>query len=242
MYHSVTFGDKNSWEDWHLIPSSRPVINPPEPKTMLLDIPGESGAIDLSESLTGYPLFKNRTGSIEFIVSNNFHEAVDIYQKWSDVYSDIMDHLHNKKMPVILEDDPDWEYYGRLTVNSWKSEEFNSRITIDYNLDPYKQFPDGHFKDLNATTTQQSYTFTKYNDHLGLAPCVPRINVFNTASTNTVDIRFVNSRLFIDTTVSLKPGLHEIPRIVFYGDSFTMYYRSESDTATVRVFYDEGRL
>lgn len=242
MYHSVTFGDKNSWEDWHLIPSSRPVINPPEPKTMQLDIPGMSGVIDLSESLTGYPLFKNRTGSIEFIVLNKYNEGVDIYQKWSDVYSDIMDYLHNKSMFLILEDDPDWEYYGRLSVNSWKSEEFNSRITIDYNLDPYKEAHDRHTKTFEATTTQQSYTFTKNADHLGLAPCVPIITVSDTASTNTVDIRFVNSRLFIDTTVSLKPGQHQIPRIVFYGDSFTMYYRSNSGTATVKVFYDERRL
>ena len=30
FYHSVVFGEKNTWDDWHLVPSSRPVINPPD--------------------------------------------------------------------------------------------------------------------------------------------------------------------------------------------------------------------
>lgn len=75
MYHSVTFGDKNTWDDWRLVPASRPVFNPPAQKVKTLEIPGGDGVIDLSQSLTGYPVYQNRTGSIEFIVMNDFKRS-----------------------------------------------------------------------------------------------------------------------------------------------------------------------
>ena len=46
MYHSITIGSKNTWDDWYLIPSSRPVVNPPKPKTKYIDIPGADGHLD----------------------------------------------------------------------------------------------------------------------------------------------------------------------------------------------------
>ena len=110
MYHSVTFGDKNTWDDWRLVPASRPVFNPPAQKVTTLDIPGGDGVIDLSQSLTGYPVYQNRTGSIEFIVMNDF-------KPWHMAYSDIMDYLHGQKLRAVLEDDPEYFYEGRFTVN-----------------------------------------------------------------------------------------------------------------------------
>lgn len=137
MYHSITFGDKNTWTDWHLVPSSRPVINPPKPKVQYVDIPGADGSIDITESLAGRPVFEDREGSLEFIVLNDFN--VDNYNyNWIDVYTSIMQYLHGRRMKMILEDDPNYYYDGRFTVNSWKSDQNNSTITIDYRVSPYK--------------------------------------------------------------------------------------------------------
>ena len=97
MYHSITFGEKNTWDDWHLVPTSRPVFHPPAQKVKTIDVPGGDGVIDLSRALTGYPVYQNRTGSFEFIVPNGFEpwEAGRIEQTpWHSVYSDIMDYLH----------------------------------------------------------------------------------------------------------------------------------------------------
>lgn len=132
LYHSITFGDKNTWDDWHLIPTSRPLFNPPNVKTQYVDIPGSYGTLDLSESLTGYPLFENREGSNEFIVHNG-------YWDWSTAYSTIMNYLHGQTMRAILEDDKDFYYEGRFAVNEWKSDEHWSIITIDYNVYPFKK-------------------------------------------------------------------------------------------------------
>lgn len=137
MYHSIIFGDKNTWADWYLIPSSRPVFNPPEPKTKFVDIPGADWHLDLSTALTGDIAYNSRQGSLEFIVDNgqlsDYHASI-----WSVLYSDIMDYLHGKLLKATLEDDPSFYYEGRFSVNSWKSDEHNSKITIDYNVSPYK--------------------------------------------------------------------------------------------------------
>lgn len=137
MYHSITFinssnEEMNTWDDWYLIPSSRPVFNPPEVKTQYVDLPGGNGQIDLTESLTGYPVYENRTGSIEFYVENG-HES------WDVLYSKIANFLHGRTLTAYLEDDPGFVYEGRFDINEWKSDKWWSVITINYNVYPYKK-------------------------------------------------------------------------------------------------------
>ena len=131
MYHSITIGTKNTWDDWHLIPSSRPLFNPPAVKTNMIEIPGGDGVLDLTTALTGRPLYQNRTGSIEFYVQNGF-------KPWANLYSEIMGYLHGQRLQAILEDDPDYYYQGRFSVNAWKSDQQWSLITIDYDVEPFK--------------------------------------------------------------------------------------------------------
>lgn len=133
MYHSITFGDKNTFDDWHLIPTSRPIIAPPPFRSHTEDIPGGFGSLDLSEALTGYPLYDNRTGSLEFAVVN------DRWPDWSLAYQTILNYLHGRRMKMILEDDPSYYYIGRFTVDDWDSGENYSTITINYDLYPYKK-------------------------------------------------------------------------------------------------------
>lgn len=131
----------NTWDDWHLIPASRPLFNPPGVRTNYIEIPGMDGILDATELLSGRPLYENRTGSNEFYVMNG-------YGSWAGRYSEIMNYLHGKKVKAILEDDPFYYYYGRMTVNQWKSEKDWSKITLDYDFYPYKMearaaHPDG---------------------------------------------------------------------------------------------------
>lgn len=134
-YHSVIFGDKNTWDDWHLIPSARPVFAVPSQKVVTVDIPGADGIIDLSTALTGKPTFNNREGSFNFIVMLDLS-----YGEWQDRYSEILNTIHGKSVRIILEDDPEWFYQGRVAVNVWSSpsDGSGSTVTIDYSVDPYK--------------------------------------------------------------------------------------------------------
>lgn len=131
MYHSINIGVMNTWDDWHLIPSTRPVFKQPTQKLKTLDIPGGNGVLDLSTALTGYPIYNNREGSIEFNVVNG-------YMPWHNRCSQIANYLSGQKFKIVLEDDKGFYYEGKMTLNEWKSEKSWSKIVLDYNLDPFK--------------------------------------------------------------------------------------------------------
>lgn len=134
-YDISSMGDlgvtRNTWEHWHLVPTSRPSINPPSPKTSYVSIEGRNGKLDLSQALTGHPTYDNRTGSIDFVVMND-------YRNWQVAYTDIMTTIHGKKLMMVYEEDPGYYYVGRWTVSKWNTGKDYSTITFSYDLEPYK--------------------------------------------------------------------------------------------------------
>ena len=263
MYHSVTFGDKNTWDDWHLVPTSRPVFSPPAQKVKTLDIPGGDSVIDLSTALTGYPVFQNRTGSFEFIIPNGFEpwEAGTIEKMhWNEVYSDIMDYLHGQTLRAVLEDDPEYFYEGRFTVKDWKSQKDWSRITISYDVGPYKwavlssidnwlwdpfNFQNGVirpmlFKNIAVGTDVMTRKLEAFL--FGRAPVCPKFFVTSTENRG-VHIRFVNPQLGLDITKLLPDGSSQIPEFMFFGNmGATIELWCDSGTGTVSVDFRQGRL
>lgn len=121
----------NTYDDWHIVPLSRPLVNPPVFKENYLDLPGVYGSLDYSRAHMGIPVYGNRTGQWEFVVLNDF-------RSWEEAYSDIQHTVHGKRCFITLEDDPEYFYVGNLKLNEWRSDPGWSRIVIEYNLEPYK--------------------------------------------------------------------------------------------------------
>lgn len=135
--HSVIFTNssgtsKDTWKDWHIVPTTRPVINPPGVDFAMEMLPGATEAYDATEAVGNSITYGIREGSIEFQVINK--------TLWASVYSTIMNFLQGKFMKVQFADDPGYYYTGRVLVNSWASNPDASIITIDYKLNPYKYF------------------------------------------------------------------------------------------------------
>ena len=252
QYHSITFGDKNSWDDWHLAPTSRPVFNPPKPKYKTVDVPGGDGHLDMSELLTGYPVYENRTGSFEFIVMNG-------YLEWYESYSNIMDYLHGKKLRAVLDDDREYFYEGRFSVNEWKSDKAYSLIVIDYNVSPYKQsiatsteewlwdpfnFRTGivlirTLKDIPVTDSYIAHTFK--DDMVGRSPVCPTFDI-RTENGGGIYIRFVNEHLGIDIEKHAPDGIRRYPEFVFRGKAPTICFKTVSGDGMVSVDFRPGRF
>lgn len=129
--NGVMFDNKHSYRDWGLFLKNRPVISPPTPKTVYIDVPGSDGSLDLTESLTGDVKYENRKIKLEFVV-------LEARNRWSNVYSEILDYIHGQQMRVILDEDPTYYYYGRLQVNEWASSKATSTITVEGLVEPYK--------------------------------------------------------------------------------------------------------
>lgn len=190
MYHSVSFYDGtsrfNTYSTWGLVPETRPYMVPPEPKTKYLDLPAGHGRIDLTESLTGFPVYNDREGEWTFYVLNNYvaydeppggieiTDVLDVaggtirtittrrsrpepspggtptFLNWADRLSDIMNKIQGKKIKIVLDDDEEYYYDGRLYVSDWDSsgDTSYSTITISYIVEPFKKgYTVGHSAD-----------------------------------------------------------------------------------------------
>lgn len=129
--HSVIFGNKHSWLDWHLVPLTKPVIPPPELVENFVDIPGANGQLDLTEVINGFPTYKSRSGEFSFVIDPG-------YWYLNDAYTEIANYLHGRRMRMILTDDPDWFYEGRFYISGAESGKDYSTISLKYVVDPFK--------------------------------------------------------------------------------------------------------
>lgn len=127
---------RNTWDNWKLAPSTRPVVNPPEPKKEYVDVPGADGSIDYTEALTKVR-YQNRTGSWTFLIDNG-------YWDWTVLYTEFMTLYQGKKVMVQLVDDPDYYYLGRIEVNQFNQNKDYSSFVINYTLEPFKYPMDSH--------------------------------------------------------------------------------------------------
>lgn len=125
-----------TWDTWKMAPKSRPYVTGPQVKTAYVDVPGADGSLDYTEALSGKSNFANRTGQWDFILDNDQNN----YPKWHERYTDILQSLHGKYFDrIILDDDPDFYWSGRVSVKGDFSPRDYNMITIEYNLDPYKR-------------------------------------------------------------------------------------------------------
>ncbi len=265
MYHSITFEkayaqlsvSKNTWDDWHLVPSSRPVVNPPSVKTKTVDIPGGNGLIDLTESLSGYPTYNNRTGSIEFIVVNDFNWQNPDHEEWYKTYSDVMNFVHGKSLRMYLEDDKEYYYEGRFSVDSWKSDKNNSKISIKYDVSPFKRYfstttnedwlwdpfnfqtgviYSSIFKNIPITTTAEIHRFSSKD--IGDAPFS---GIFTVSTTS--QIRFLSGSSWSNwVTIDANTPTGISSNKSNYGDYVSMEVKTNSGTGTLSIDFKPGRF
>lgn len=127
--NTVTFGTHRSYEDLHLILSSKTIGTAP-PKVETVDLPGGDGVLDLTEFFDGTK-YANRQLSFDF--STMVHPSQFMQQ-----FTTVQNLLHGRKMNIFLSDDPGWYYTGRISVNEWKADRNIGRFTVDCDCAPYK--------------------------------------------------------------------------------------------------------
>ena len=132
--HSVKFVnssnvERNTWTNWHLIPTEKPVIPMPDYDKNIVEIPGMNGSLDLSTYLTGSPVYRDRQGSITFkYVGENFDSDMNTIAQF----------IHGRKLKLYLTDDPDYYYEGSMSLSSKKADAGYPIVTISYRVGPYK--------------------------------------------------------------------------------------------------------
>lgn len=93
--------------------------------------PGADGELDFTESLTGDVKYKNR------MITINLTMIEDI-SLWSEKISELQNYLHGKRLKIIFDDDLNYYYVGRITVNEFESDKNIKLIVLQGNAEPYK--------------------------------------------------------------------------------------------------------
>ena len=140
--NGITFGTYHSYTDLELILSSK-IIGAPSVKTETVEVPGADGVLDFTEFF-GEPKYNNRTLTFEFT-------SIKAWSSQLTQDSTIKNALHGKKMKIILDDNPNYYFYGRVSVGDWTSDKNIAKLTITCDCDPWR------YK-MTETTVTQSIT------------------------------------------------------------------------------------
>ncbi len=127
MLLGIQFGNYHTSIDFSLILTSKE-IGVPDVKENRVSIPAADGSIDLTEFYGGIK-YGDRTHKFKF---------TKIGGDFVSIFSDIQNKLHGKRMNIILDNDPDFYYIGRVFVDSWEANAVTGELNIKCTCDPYK--------------------------------------------------------------------------------------------------------
>ena len=121
-------------------------LNPPQPKTYTVDIPGGDGVIDLTTALTGDVVYENRSQKFTFALIN--------IKDFENVKMEVSNFLHGRAFDYQITMDPGYTYHGRFTVDTYTHQMYASGklglIEVSVDAEPYKLKEHCVYK-LNAT-------------------------------------------------------------------------------------------
>lgn len=217
----------DTWTDFHLIPTERPTIPPPNANTKFVTIPGRKDPIDFSEYLTGHPTFANRTGNWSFYTNVDY--VNDRLGGWIAFDKRIRGLFNGHVSKIVLRDDPAYFYYGELTMGEWKTGEAYSSITISYDLYPYKK---------SLTSSMELWKFDEFDFNDGIITCLKDLEVQGSRN-----VKVYGSRERISPHISGSSGLvvykYENNSWVNYGNVPTVNIAS-NEAVVPRLIIDYG--
>lgn len=228
---TVTFGTKNSYDDFGLILTDKD-IGFPEPKLEEVDVIGADGVIDLSEVLNDDIKYKTRKLQFTFTVLKG-------NKYWASTVADVANYLHGKKLRIQMDFDPAYYYTGRCKINSFKTSKRLCTITIDAECEPYRldingngekwlwdtfSFQNGFIR-VNAVTVNGSLQVSLQNQRKIVSPTF----TCSTAMTVTFD----------GVTYNLPKGKTQVLGIrLQYGTNYVTF----KGNGTVKIEYQGGAL
>lgn len=178
-------------------------LEPPEPKTYTVDIPGGDGVIDLTEALTGDTAYSNRKQEFTFYIID-----MDDEQTFEQRKTMVSNFLHGKAFDYQMTMDPGYTYHGRFTVKTYEHSALPSGIlggiTITIDADPYKIKPQPAYN-LNATGGKLFHLSS------GRRPVHPTVQVDQTTKFRVGDtITSVGKGTYRLNDILLREGLNDV--------------------------------
>lgn len=236
-FYSITINGKNTWDEWALMPVKEGKIEfaTPELKYESVEIAGSDDALDMSEVLTGYPLYESRKGSLGFRFYNNGVPARSRFDQ-------LKNFVHGRKVRIINEDQPEYYYEGRVMVGDFKPKHGNwGDVEISYILNAYK---------IELTSSSEEWDWDPFNFETGVIRYYKDIVINGETTVTVVGSRKPTVPTFIvsgsSMTLSFGTNLYDLnigknvlPQIVLMDEEYEMVFNGNG---TVTIDMTAGSL
>ncbi len=217
MARGTDFGGVHSYRDLHLV-QSKVEIQPAEPKTNFIDIPGADGSKDFSESPAGRVVYKTRkiTWTFKLYPGDN----------WVTKYAQVSNAINGWSGKITLDDDPDYYYQGRVTVSKHAVDGILHTITVIATCQPYKLRQSETTQSANLTTSYS--TIVLNNDRKPVTP--------------TITVSAATTLQWKGGTFALAAGTHRVLGIMLEEGANQLQAKTDAGTGTIKIVYRKGAL
>lgn len=234
----ATINGTHTLNDLGLIISNNNIVGFPEPKTKLIDVPGSSRQLDLTETLTGRVEYSGRTLTFEFGGEKD-------KDAWFSFMERVTTDFHGKQVQVILDIEPEYVYKGRAYISGFEQKGRVGTFKMIVEADAYKydvasalntwewdtlNFEDGIIREYANITVSGTRNITLTGSE---KPVVPLFTITNLSTSSAAYIMCAGVRFNLVSGTNRFANLI-VPEagasLIFYGNY------------TVSIEFEGGRL
>lgn len=229
----------HSYEDWGLYIANNDCIGEPVQYTNYVEVPGRDGKIDLSEALSGRPIFTSRAIKIYLA---GFRDTTH----WDAVMSGFRNNIMGKVCRITFDTDPTYYWLGRVAVNEFKPNKEFGKFLIDIpEADPYKY---------SLASSAEPWLWDPFNFETDAIIYQPEQEIVGSGTVTVPSGHMLTSPTFIvadiqsatfvmehkGRTYELTQGSNTLPSVMVGGDTEEEF--NFTGTAKVQVLYKGGSL
>ena len=229
----------HSYDDWGLYVTNTDCIGEPKQYTKYLTIPGRNGQLDLSQAISGRPIFISREIKIN-LAGTRFRT------NWDAVISTFRNAIAGRVCRITFDNDPSYFWKGKVDVKGFESALNLGTFSIEIpEADPYKyditssadpwlwdpfNFETGVITQIGSKVITGSGSITITHGHMATCPEIVISDKLSESFTVTYD----------NISYPLAVGTNRVPAIMVGGETdVTLNF---TGSATVQVVYRSGSL
>lgn len=229
----------HTWDTWKFYITNTDCIGEPKQQTNFVTVPFSNTQLDLSESLTGYPVYQSREININLA-------GVRGKQEWDAFVSSIRNSIDGRICQITFDNDKAYYWRGRVHVTNFSNILNLGKFTISIpECEPYKY---------EVQSSSEAWKWDPFNFETGIITNAAAEHIVGSgtvvvpAGFMPVSPEFVVSNKTSSTfkvtcsgkTYDLSTGTTKIPSIIVNGKSnVTLTF---TGTADVLVVYRGGSL
>nr|WP_289698171.1 hypothetical protein [Enterocloster clostridioformis] len=223
--YGALINGKHTYRDLKLVIGNNDIVQTPAPKVNIIDIPGSSHRLDLTDTLTGRVEYEGRTLTFSFGIRTS-------RDSWPAVCRQVMLLYHGQKVKVILDTEPEYYYEGRAVIEDFDRVGTLGTFTMKVDADAYKyeihdslgnwewdgfNFETGIVREYADIAVDGSTSLYVYGSDI---PMTPVFNITDYSTEKDAYIRFSSKRYNLIAGKNRFAALSIPPsggRIYFYG-------------------------